>query len=155
MQTEEHAAIDVATEHLRIIPGDLLQALGNYTPPAAPLSDSKKAELSKTIAKKRMQQAQNSGEETPATEAIREISETGIPGESGDNDDGEDFLGKEELEALERSRPAVLSLPSSAVVRAYQVRSCFQLMLLHYSSHHEIFSVLVFLFIFANAPYSL
>ena len=117
-QKEEQTAIEAATEHLRIIPGDLLQALGNYSPPAAPLSDSKKAEFSKTMAKRRVEQA------NIPVEANRASGQVSLK-DDDDNDD-DHLLEKEELEALERSRPAVLSLPSSAVVRAYQVRSCFR-----------------------------
>jgi len=153
MQKEEQAAIKAATEHLRIIPGDFLQALGNYAPPVAPLRYHENAQLSKTIAKKRIKQAKTSRENTPVREAEL-VSGHHLPGQTGlyDDDDDDDLLGKEELQALKRSRPDVLSLPTSTVVRAYQVRYCFHMMILHFSQHKIITCVLSLFCSFTGEP---
>jgi hypothetical protein len=122
-------------EHLCIIPGDLLQGLGTYTapPPLEKVLEAKRAKRAKkleesTVSMKK-KQLERAAKETPLTLKDLEVTPGGdmvSPGGGigataanfGDDDDSDSEWSDDGDESL---KPLVLSLPSSAVVRAYQV----------------------------------
>jgi len=125
-----------AMEHLYIIPGDLLQGLGTYTapPPLEKVLEAKRAKRAKKLeestASMKKKQLERAAKANPLTLADLEVTPGGdlvspgggigatavaANGDSKWSEDGEDS------DEWMRLKPLVLSLPSSAVVRAYQV----------------------------------
>jgi hypothetical protein len=125
-----------AMEHLCIIPGDLLQGLGTYTapPPLEKVLEAKRAKRAKKLEEStvsmNLKQLEHAAKETPLTILDLEVTPGGdlVSSDAGigttaaaANGDSEWSEDGEDSEELMRLKPPVLSLPSSAVVRAYQV----------------------------------